>query len=63
MNDTLQAFFEFFLLSDIFSGETVTVLDFMRGSVVAFVAVIFVLCMLRFIMEIIKILTDWTRWR
>lgn len=62
MNDTVQAFLQFFLLDDIFTAETVTVLDFMRGAVVAFIALIFVLVMLRFVMEIIKILTDWSRW-
>lgn len=61
MSEIVQEFYDFFGLSDLFSAETVTVLDFLRGSVTVFVGVVFVLVMLRFVMEIVKIVTDWRR--
>lgn len=63
MSDVVNDFLDFFMLSELFSSEDISVLDFLKGSLVAFIALAFTLVMLRFIMEIVKIITDWVRWR
>lgn len=59
MSQTLQDFIDFFGLSDLFSGGSVTVSQALGISLVAFLGAIFCIIGVRCILELIKIVTDW----
>lgn len=62
MSDYLQDFIDFFGLSDLFT-ETLTVQNALGISITAFIGVIITIAGIRCIFELIKILTDWSRFK
>lgn len=61
MNDVVQDFLQYFGLDNF--GSITTVGELLQSIVIVFVALIFVIVSVRIIFEMVKILTDWTRFR
>lgn len=62
MNEYLEEFIEFFNLGGLLEGG-LTVSEFLGLSIVCFMGMIFCLIGVRSIFELVKILTDWSRFR
>ena len=63
MAEYLNDFIDFFGLSTFFDGTTLTVQNALGISIVAFVGAIFTILGVRCVFELIKIVTDWGRFR
>ena len=63
MGAYLNDFIDFFGLSAFFDGTVLTVQEILGYSIVAFLGGIFTLIGVRCVFELIKIVTDWSRFR
>lgn len=63
MGEYLNDFIEFFGLSSFFDGTVLTVQEVLGYSTVAFIGAIFTVLGVRCVFELIKIVTDWGRFR
>ena len=63
MASYLNDFIDFFNLSDLLGSTTLTVQNVLGLSILAFIGCIITLTGIRCIFEIIKIVTDWSRFR
>lgn len=63
MSEYINDFIEFFDLADLFSSTTITVQNAIGLSIVAFIGCIFTIMGVRCVFELIKIVTDWSRFR
>lgn len=61
MNEVLTEFLEFFGLDGIYSVTNAQ--ELLTTIVVSFIALIFVIVGLRMIFELVKIVTDWSRFK
>ena len=59
MSQYLSDFIDFFGLSDFFSGGSITVVQCIGLSIVAFIGCIFTIVGVRCVFELVKIVTDW----
>lgn len=62
MSEYLQDFIDFFGMSDLFT-ETLTVQNVLGISITAFIGAVITVAGIRCIFELIKIVTDWSRFR
>ncbi len=62
MSEYLQDFIDFFGYSDIFT-ETLTVQQVLGYSITAFIGAIITIAGIRCIFELIKTVTDWSKFR
>ena len=63
MSQYLQDFIDFFDLADFFGSSVLTVQNVIGLSIVAFIGCIFTIMGVRCIFELIKIVTDWSKFR
>lgn len=63
MSEYINDFIEFFDLADLFSSTTITVQNAIGLSIVAFIGCIFTIMGVRCVFELIKIVTDWSRFK
>lgn len=63
MSEYISDFIDFFNLADLFSSNTITVQNAIGLSIVAFIGTIFMIMGVRCVFELIKIVTDWSRFR
>lgn len=62
MSEYLQDFIDFFNLSTFFTG-TMTVQEVLGYSITAFIGCIITIAGIRCVFELIKIVTDWSKFR
>ena len=63
MSEYLSDFIEFFGIDVFFSGTVLTVTEFLGYTIVAFIGCILTIIGIRCIFELVKIITDWSRFR
>lgn len=63
MGDILDDFINFFRLGDILSPDSLSVGSFIGHVTLAFFGLIFTIIGVRIIFELIKIVTDWSRFK
>lgn len=63
MSDVLQQFIDFFQLNSLVDGSISTVSEFLGITILAFFGLIFSIIGIRIVFELVKILTDWSRFK
>lgn len=63
MGNILDDFINFFRLGDLLNPGNLTVGSFIGTTILAFFGLIFTIIGVRIIFELIKIVTDWSRFR
>lgn len=63
MNDVLEQFIDFFQLDGLLDGSVITVSGFLGITILAFFGLIFTVIGIRIVFELVKILTDWSRFK
>ena len=63
MSQYLEEFIEFFNLSSFYDGTVLTVQDTIGLSITAFIGAVFTILGFRCVLELIKIVTDWSRFK
>ena len=63
MGEYLNDFIDFFNLSSFFDGTVLTVQNALGLSIIAFIGAIFTILGFRAVFELIKIVTDWGRFK
>ena len=63
MNDIIEDFLTFFRLDSLADTSSLSVGDFLGLSFISFFALVFTIIGIRIVFELIKIVTDWSRFK
>lgn len=63
MYDVLEQFIDFFQLDGLLDGSISSVSGFLGITILAFFGLIFTVIGIRIVFELVKILTDWSRFK